>query len=892
MRAHLRQIWARLRAWQRADALDRDFDDEFESHVAMLAEAHVARGLSPEDARRAALQQIGARQVLAEAHRRVRGLPWADTVLGDVRNALRRIVRRPSETLPVVATLALGIGVVTALFSVLDSALWHRVPLRDADRLVEIWSRVYDPTFITSSATDAQVTAWRAQTDLFDWVEAYQPASLVYQTDEQARLVHGAVVTPALLARLGVLPHLGRLFAEGDGRAGSERKVVVSHAFWRRELLGDADVVGRTIALDDERYDVIGVMPASFRFPDARTRLWLPYDVAAPPPAPPSRARDAAIPIFRPIARLRGPSFDRADALVKARGDAVNASAATPQKMGAVLMRFGGEASTGTRRLLLLLGGAGLVLLLIVCVNVSALTLSHQIAEAPALAIRAALGASRWNLLREDLVVRSIVGLLGTGAGLGLARGILVAIDGFISSYGPINAIDLDGRALLFAAGVGLLSAVVSGLPAALGASTTAAIAVWRRESRTVSRGRWTRRLRTGLVGCQIALSVVLLMGAALLAQTVQRLYGADRGFDPDGLVTVAVGLPKPFYVDAGVRDRFVAGAAAALARVPGVAGAGVGRVPPSSMKVVMGRLEIDTGEMSDTPMFSVATLYEVSPTYFATVGIPLVEGTTFGDADPADAVVVSERFARAHWPDGRVVGRRFRVSDSPWRTIVGVAGDVRHVATDESRSQPQIYHRAGRVYEGGIGIGISTVSILADERHLVARLDRNAPASHARLTAAITAVDPRVVVDIEPAEAAIAEEIARSRLTLVLLSGFALFALLISAAGLYGLVACDVEQRRHEVGIRLALGERRASIGGRIVRRTLTLASVSIAIGLGAAFASSAALRSELYGVTPFDPSTAAAVCATLAGVAAAGAWVPARRAMRTDPVRLLRAE
>jgi putative ABC transport system permease protein len=897
MRARLLRLAARCSAWLRSSSLDRDLDDELRSHIEMLTDDHVRSGMAPIDAGRAARLQLGAMQPLAEQHRRIRGVPALDAIWRDLRIAWRSTIGRPIEAAPTVLTLALGIGVVTALFSMLDSAIWHRTPFRDADQLVEVWSHIRNGSsdFIFGSATREQVLAWQRQHDLFEWVEAYGPATFVTQTDRQATVVRGAVVTPALFDRLGASARLGRVFTKGDGQAGSNHRIVISDAFWTSAFQRDPAVVGAHVTVNQGDYQVVGVMPASFRFPDARARLWVPYDVVSPPPTS-STELQSAVPTMIPLARLKGLSFDDADARVKARGDAVNASAGTAQAMGADLVRFERDVSVDTKHVFLLLAGAGLLVLLIVCVNVAALTLARDLARSSAIATRAALGASRGALIRESLVYHLLIGLLGVAAGTSIAFGLLHAVLRLLPTSltdATLNPAGLNGRALGFAIAAGTISGLLAGLPSALSASGVPVLAVLRRNSRTAASSRWGARVRTMLVGAQVCLSLVLLLGAGLMTSTVVRLYRADRGFNPNGLVAVTIGFPRAAYPDANLQQAFTTRARDAAARVRGVTAAAVGSIPPDILQRIIGPIDAPGGKTIDTPMRSIASLYAVSPNYFDTLGIAILNGRTFRDDDPDDAVIVSATFARLLWQGTSIAGQRFRIGNV-WHTVVGVVDDVHHVSvaagTAGRSDPPQVYYRHGRTYDGGLAIGIVGQSILAAEDTLAVRISDDASA--ASVQAAVSRLDPAVVVRVETADAMIADEIARSRVVFVLMAGFAVLALTICVAGLYGLVSYGVEQRRREIGIRLALGERPFAVGRRVVARTLLLTAASIVIGLALSAALIGLLRSELYGVSPSDPATALGAALVLALAAIVGAALPAGRAMRTDPSTLLRGE
>jgi putative ABC transport system permease protein len=796
----------------------------------------------------------------------------------------------------VLVILAVGVGTTTTIFSVLDSTLWRRVPFRDAARLVEIWNHVKVPQqFYAPGATRTQILEWRKQADLFDWVEAYEAATLVYRADSNPHLVDGALVTPELFSRLRVSPALGHAFNPGDGHIGTSLKVLLSHTFWEREFRRDRAIVGRNIELDGSRYEVIGVMPAGFRFPDAEAEIWLPISMAAAPPGVTGPERRTAVRMLVPVASLVDPSFERADAAVRSRGVQVNAAAGDGYGTGALLRPFGREATAVTRQTLLLLGGAALLLLLLVCINVAALTVTRDLGRAQSMAVRATLGASRATLVRESMLEHLMTGALAAVVGAGLAVGLqrlLLAIVPVTLTDSTANPVDVDSRVVGFAAASGVFASLLFGLPAALKAASASIMVILLRNGRTATEARWSRHLRTGLVGLQISLSFLLLTGAGLMIRTIHALYTADRGFDPTGLVRVRVGLPQRGYADPARPDQFVIEAVDALQSVPGVESATAGELPPAGAKVLLGPLEVDGSNLSSEDYVTRARLFEVMPTYFETLGIPIRQGSASSRSGSMIPAVISESFARLHWPGASPIGRLFRVGEGEWTIVIGVAADVRYVSPGEHAPEYQVYRVGNRRSDAGVGTAAGSASVLADERTLVVRLaPRGAPGRQA-LVESVMAIDPAVVVRTDAVHDIVASENARSRMVLLLMGVFATVALLLSALGLYGLLSRMVDQRRKEIGIRIALGAAPAAIGRQVASQALVLTALSLLGGLVLAIASGRVLESELYGVAPFDGITLITVSSLLLGTAAAATWIPARRARRTDPAMLLRSE
>jgi predicted permease len=543
-----------------------------------------------------------------------------------------------------------------------------------------------------------------------------------------------------------------------------------------------------------------------------------------------------------------------------------------------------------TERSLVVLGAAVAFLLLIVCANLASLALSRSLARARDLAVRAALGASRADLVRQSFVESLLLGASGAVAGAILA-GLLLSVARAVMpdavTLSTLNPIDLDGRTLACAAVLGMVTAMLFGLPPAYFASRTAISDVLRRGGRAIAGVGASERLRAALVIAEVGVSMVLLVGAALMTHSLVRLTRADRGLDATGLIALRLGLPAASYADPSVRDQFTRLVSERLRHVPGVQAVSIGSVPPETSKVVFGQVHVD-GLPEEAGDPAIVPVYEVTPDFFATLRIPIERGHTFTDHDPEQPAIVSESFAHQHWPSGTAIGGRFEIGQTGMLTVIGIVGDVRRVAPGEPTRTSQIYYPVGQTK--GLGVPAGRVSTIADYRTLVIRADDPARVVPS-LPAAVHEIDPLVVIwKTDLVEHLFADAIARPRVVFVLMTMFATFGLVLAAAGIYGVLSYLVAARQQEIGIRLALGARPQRVGMAIVRNGLTLTVVGLVVGLAAALMLVQTMRTLLYEVEPSDPVSIAAVAAVLLATALLACWRPMRQAMRVDPVNLLR--
>ena len=816
--------------------------------------------------------------------RRARGP--AGRLAQDLRLARRSLLAARVPVAIALLTLALGIGVTSAVFSILDAVVLRPAPFAHGDRLAEIWnlqtrSGVSHPGFSRPLLLD-----WRRQTDLFDRVEGYEVTTFVFDRESGAEMLTGAVVTPGLLPMLGVPPLAGRLTAAGDGRAADDA-IVISERLWRQVWRGDAAAIGRTVPLNGRQYSIVGIMPAAFRFPGERIDFWLPTDPEAPPAAPGVPARLVA------LARVRAavPPAD-VERAVQARGGAL-VLAAEQEPDRTAKLHFAGRAIDRSLKVsLYVLAGAVSFLLLIVCANLASLSLSRALERARDFAVRASLGASRADLIRSALVEHLLLGAAGAIAGLAVAAATLettVALLPESARISGMNAIDLDARAVAFTALVGVVAAVLFGLPPAWLASRVRVAALLSGNSRSSIGSVAARRLRHALVVAEVSLAIVLLVGAALMARSFVKLQQVDRGFDTTGLVRLRIGLPRAGYADVFARDRFTDAMITGATKLPGVSAATSGGVPPEASMISFGQLEIDTRPGEVTEGLTVPG-YTVWPNYFTTVGIPILDGRPFDDGEPVESLIVSESAARRFWPGGSAIGRRLRFEGGVWRTVVGVAGEVRQLRLDDAEGSVEFYYPLRRPPGLPPPAPASSASAIATYRTIVARTTTVEP-TIAALRRLAHDIDPRVVIwRGDSVDQLFGEAVARPRLVLLLMAVFAGLGLMLAAAGIYGVLSYVVVQRHREIGVRLALGAEPRSVGRMVLHSALTLTAIGLGTGVALTFALMRLMRTLLYEVEPTDPVSVGAVAVLLLGVSCAAAWPAVRRARRVDPAALLR--
>jgi len=815
-----------------------------------------------------------------------------DAIGQDARFALRGLRRRPGFAALAILTLALGIGVNVALFTVVDTVLLRPLPYPDSGRLVTVWAAHRERGRYGASLQD--LDDWRRRNRSFEEVGAYVSRSGTLVAGESPQRVAYALVTPALMRTLGVEPRLGRWFDEKENLPGRDDVALLGHALWKQQFGGAADVLGRSVTLDGRRLRIVGVMPPGFDFPGGGRALWKPFGMG-PDDGGPREGR-----WVRAVARL-APGVS----LASAREDVGGIMAALAREYPESNRDFVGEVeplletvSGEARPTLALLAAAVAAVLLVACANVATLLLGRAVTRAGGeLVVRAALGASRARVAVQLLIESATVALLGGAVALALSRTLLVALPALGAEALPRAArIGFDARTFGFAAGAALLCALVSGVAPALRAGRIDAARALRGGGSRLTGG--SRRGRSALAVSEIALATALLLAAGLIGRSLARVLAVDPGFvaagalgfdfDPEWRVRMDDGAPEAELRKRWAADRDRAAVVLAeleerLATVPGVERVGLVNAGPLGGSRWATDYEIEGRPALGQADRPVAMYRVVDGDYFATLGIPLLRGRALGADDRAGSepvAVVDAALARAQFGDDDPVGERIALDGATWYRIVGVVGAVADVGL-ESAPQPKIYVTFAQAQWGYFGAWHNEVFV-------------RAPATSARaIRAVVAALAPELPpAEISPAGGLVESAVASRRFTARLLGGFAVLALLLAAIGLYGVVSHSVRARARELGIRAALGAAPSTLVASTLGDALRLTAFGLLGGVAIAAAFQAVLRSQLFGVGVADPATFALVAVTLGAIALVSALAPAAAVARTDPARTLRAE
>ncbi len=860
----------------------RDIDDELAFHVEGRIDDFVARGMTREDAEREAVRRFGdgttvrsELQHLDESARERRAArEWMGDLQRDVRFALRALVTRPGYAASVVVTLALGIGANTAIFSVADALLFRPPPYRRPARLVSVWSNM----------SAGVLFGIRDHARSFSQFATYSGWQMNVGDDATAVRAEGMDVSENLFTTLGVSPARGRDFSPGANKPGSPREAILSDAFWRAQFGGDTGLVGRTILVEGVRFTIVGIMPPSFYFPTVATQLWIQST-------------------FDPTNAGNYWGWYKYHALARLRAGASLAQAERDAKAAAHLMRrenplwdagptFGDDATVvplqseiagPARTTLLVLLGVVLALLLIACANVANLVLVRSIGRAREFAVRTALGCSGARLTRQLLTENLVLAGIGGAVGIVLAwAGVHALVTGLPAQIGGTAPVAVDRRVLLFTAALTASCGIAFGLlPAQRAARHDPGAAL---AARGGSANVEHRRLAGGLTALQLALAVVLVAASGLLLRSFDALRRVDPGFRGDRVIAGRVTLSIGSYREPARRAAFLDALLARLESAAGITAVAAIDRPPLRGPVYGMAVRVE-GQYEDArhelPM--IEHEQHITPRYFETMSIPIARGRPFTSADRAHAppvAIVSESVARHFWPDEDAVGKRISppADTSTWITIVGVAREVKQDSVNGT-NEMTIYRPLAQLPETDLTI--------------VARTAGEATAFASTLRAAVAALDPTApVTDVRTMGEIVSSSVARARFTALLLTGFALLALGLGAVGIYGVVSFTVAQRTRELGVRMALGASPRQVFREVLTRGAVLAGAGIGIGLTATFAVARVFAGLLYGVTALDGLTLVAAPALLFGVAVGAIWMPARRAVRTDPLTALRSD
>ncbi len=801
-------------------------------------------------------------------------------MINDLRYALRSLKNHPGFTAAAVAALALGIGVNTAIFSVVNAVLLRPLPFPEPEALVVLWERNAAQERARDPVAAPSFVDWRDASRTIPHMAAWVYWSYTLTGGDEPIQVTTPRVSANVFDLLGVDAALGRTFAAEHEQPGRHRVVVLSHGFWSSRFGADSTVVGRAILLDGDPYTVLGVMPAAFRFPDSdQVRMWVP--LAFTDDERQSRRRRS----FSVIGRL-GDGVTLEQARAELDGIAAGIAAASPATNGgwSVTIERASDLLLESNRHLVILLAAVTFVLLIACANVASLLLSRAADREREMAIRAALGAGRGRMAGQFLMESVVLGVLGGAAGLVLAFwgiDLLLALDpGDLPSW---NAVRVDPTVLGFTAGASLLTALLAGLAPAIQVTRAQADALKEGAGRSTG-GRRRARLRSAIVVAEVALALVLLVGAGLLIKSFLRLTSRSPGFRTERLLTANVFLSETRYPDEHRQIGFFTDVLERVAAIPGVVGTGAASALPLNHVggadfdlpiTIEGREPAPPGQDPEVDFRVVTT------DYLHVMGIPLLRGRAFDERDRAGAplvMIVNEAMVRRHFPNDDPIGRRVAIPWGGWREVVGVVGDVRDRGLDaEPRAELYV-----PLPQEAFGAMVLVARTTGSPQHVAAEMKRQ-----------IYAVDPdQPVHSVATMDELVSASLAERRFSLVLFGLFGALATGLAAIGVYGVVSYGVTGRTREIGVRVALGARRGDVALLVLRQGFALTAVGIVVGVAAALASTRAMASLLFEVSASDPMTIAVVALSLLGAALVATYLPARRATRVDPIEALRNE
>jgi len=888
-----KEVRKRLSGLNLAPAHEAEIVEELAQHLEDVYERSLKTGTTEPEAKRLALLELDEDKLRNELQRsqksfREQPVPGSGRsnlladLLHDLRYAARTQLKNPAFTIVAVIALALGIGANTAIFSVVNTVLLRPLPYKDPDRLVMVWEDATKAGYPLDVPTNANFIDWRNQNQVFEGMAAIAYDNFNLTGAGEPERLQGRRVSASLFPLLGVDPQIGRVFTAAEDQPGSERVVLLNYGVWQRRFGGDPGIVGKAISLNGKGYTVVGVMPARFQFPTSTDQVWVPIAFT------PEQAADRTTHYLRVLARLK-PGVTLSQAQTEMSTIATRLQQQYPESntdVGAAVTLLQEYRVSDIRPALLILLGAVAMVLLIACVNVANLLLARAAVRQKEIAVRVALGARRQRLIRQFLTESLMLSAMGGIVGLAIAYAGLILLRSFIpQNISQAREISIDFKVLGFTLLVSVATGVIFGLAPAIQAARFNQIETLKEGGRDAATGSSSRRLRSVLVTAEVAISLVLLIGAGLLINSFLRLRNVDPGFRVDNLLTMNIVLPEPKYQEPERRSAFYRELVQRVEALAGVRSAAVTTSLPlysqgnSIVVVFEGRPDPKPGQEP------IIVTRIISPEYFDTMGIPLLKGRQLTEQDKRTSprvVVVSEAMARRYWPNEDVIGKRIALGKvkkpEDWIHVIGVVKDVRQILTADSKPQMYLSHQQTNFFAPEdlvVRTDVDPTSMAATVRNAVWEIDKDQPVS-----------------DIQTMEEILADSIARQRFSMLLLAIFAGVALVLAAVGIYGVMSYSVAQRTHEIGIRMALGAQAGAVLRLAVSYGMKLVIIGIVVGLVAAFALTRVMSTLLFGVTATDPTTFTLISVLLVLVAAIASYIPARRATKVDPMIALRYE
>jgi putative ABC transport system permease protein len=879
------RLWSAIKNFFRRDHMERDLDAEVRSYAELLEEEKMRDGLNANDARRVARIEMAGPEQVKEEVRAARAGVWLETFWQDIRFGVRTLRKNPGFTAVAILTLALGIGANTAIFSLVNGVLLRPLPYQNPDRLTIVWEKNDDGT--PENVGYATYLEWKALNKSFQELAIYSSWQPVLQVGEPEQ-ISGLRVTSNYFRTLGVHPEFGRDFLPEEDVPASLKVVILSHALWQRKFNSDPGIVGKQINMNATSYIVAGILPANYESlmtqgqATGPVEIWrvLGYDVTQP-----WACRSCHHLIA--IGRLRD-GVTRAQA--KAEMDTITAAQmkAYPKEYsasGVILTPLREHLLGASTTPLYVLFGSVTFVLLVACANLANLLLARTTNRAHEVAIRTALGAGRGRIIRQLLSENCTLAMLGAAAGLLPAYWTPRVVAAIGSGDLPrLSAVSLDCRVLAFAVSLALLTGVLSGLAPAFRLSKSNVQDALKEGTRGSSAGSH-RHLRGVLIVAEISLCLTLLVGAGLLLRSMTRLLTVSPGFDVGHVLTMRTSLLGQRFNDNKAVHQYFIDAINQLRSLPGVEAASAASQFPFDGNMDRYGFHAE-GKMNANPeLDESAERYCITPGFLAALRIPLLRGRDINASDTAEnpgVILVNQTTAQRIWPGEDPIGKRVKLGglDHPWMTVVGVVGDVHHEGLDATPwTQFYVPHTQWPFPDTSMTFVLRTAG------------PPGAVATAAR--EAIHSLDPaQPVSSVMPLEDYVGLSLQGRRFALILISAFAIVALLLSMIGIYGVTSYTVAQRTREIGIRIALGAQRGEVLGLMMRQGSVLILAGIGLGAAASAALTRFLAGMLFGVTPTDPVTFALVAVLMIGVAALACWIPARRAMRVDPIVALRHE
>jgi predicted permease len=814
------------------------------------------------------------------------------TLWQDMRYGARMLFKQPVFTLIAVLTLALGIGANTAIFSIVNGLLLNPLPYRNADRLAIIWTHSPGANVAQDWPSPGQFSALKSENSVFEQLALAQGSNVILSGNAEPERLGAVRASSAVFSLLGAQAMLGRVFLPEEDTPDKTLTVILSHGLWRRRFGGDPKVLGQTLTINGRGYTVVGVMPPDFA---------LGYEVM--PTVGSVAQAELLLPLPLSVERMNNHGDENYNVLARLKPGATTAQAQAELNLAVRRMeqQFPGnypasrrfsfsirpllEQAVGDVRLALyvLLGAVGCVLL-IACANVANLLLARAATREREMAVRAAIGAGRWRVVRQLLTESVLLSVVGGALGLLLAVWGLALLRWLNPGDIPrLAAIRIDNRVMAFTTAVAALTGILFGLAPALRSSRVNLSETLKEGGRSLVGGH--HRLRNLLVVTEIALSLVLLIGAGLLIRSFLHVQQVEPGFAPQNVLSMRMSLVGPAYSDEARRVSFYQQLWERIRRLPGVEAAGGVSALPLTGGIGWGSVTIEGYNASSGQNMIQADMRSASVGYFETMKVPLIRGRFFADQDTKESqrvVIVDENMANTYWPNADPIGKRLKFggadSDSPWMTVVGVVANVKHYALDtDSRVALYTSHLQGGA--GSLSIAVRTT---ADPLGMAAAVTREA-----------RALDPNLpLYDVKTMEQWLSESLARRRFAMLMLGLFAVVAMLLAGVGIYGVMSYTVERRIREIGIRVALGAQTRDVLRLVVRQGMSLTGIGVTLGLTAAIAATRVMAGLLFGVRATDPLTFVLIALLLALVALAACWIPAWRATKVDPMVALRCE